>query len=37
MPGHKSLTAGQTVELDWEVPAASHYEGYRFFAVRVKP
>lgn len=37
MPGYKSLTAGQTVELDWEVPAGSDYEGYRFFAARVKP
>ena len=37
MPGYKSLTEGQAVELDWEVPAGGDYEGYRFFASRVKP
>ena len=37
MEGYRSLTAGQTVQLDWEIPDGGDYEGWPYFAACVKP
>jgi cold shock protein len=37
MPGYRKLSNGQTVELEWEVPAGVDYEGWPYFASRVTP
>lgn len=34
---YRSLTDGQTVELEWERPPSGDYEGYAYFAKRVIP
>lgn len=37
MDGYRSLTAGQQVTLEWEVPHGRTYEGWPYIAVQVQP